>query len=135
MVTLTALPPNVSRQDIHCPGDTFPYRCSVQSNSETVQMTWLITFPGQDTIYMIVYTNDSDRNVVEFRPMNITARLTQYEIDKNVESELTLTVLQNVSMNGTILECRSEDLASENETVYVNTAGIFLHVSCLFLLL
>ena len=126
MVTITALQRNVSRQDIECPGDTIPYRCSVQSNSETVQLNWMVTFPGQDTIIMVLYTNDSSRNAVTFLPMNLTARLTQYEVDQNVESELVLTVLQTVPMNGTILECRSEDLASENETVYVNTEGIWV---------
>ena len=122
-VTITALPPIVSRNDINCPGDILRYMCSVRSNSEVVQLNWRIYFPGQDTIYMFIYTNESERNVVEYQPMNITARLTQLENNQNVQSVLELTVLRNVSMNGTLLECRSEELASENVTVYVDAAG------------
>ncbi len=123
MTTVIPLPRNVSRQDIECPGDTIPYMCSVQSNSETVELRWLITFPEKDTVIMILYTNDSDLNSVNYLPLNLTAGLTQYRIDENVESILVLTVLRNVSMNGIVLECQSEDLASENETVYFNISG------------
>ena len=126
MITLMPLPRIVSRSDIECPGDTIPYRCTVQSNSEMVELRWLVTFPGQDTITMFLYTNDSERNVAMYMPMNLTARLIQPGDDENLASEIELTVLQNVSMNGTLLECKSEDLASENETVYVNTAGKIL---------
>lgn len=123
MVTLTELPRINSRNDIECPGDILPYMCSVHSNSETIELSWRITFPGLDTIYMFVYTNDSERNVAVYRPMNLTARLTQFEFDQDVQSVLEITVLRNVSMNQTLLECRSEDLASENVTVIVNTSS------------
>ncbi len=116
------LPRTVSRQDIECPGDTIVYRCSIRSNSETVQLRWLVTFPGQITI-TILYTNNSDQNAVNYLPMNLTARLTQYKNNEYVESDIQLTVLRNVSMNGTVLECRSEDLASEHEIVHINTSG------------
>ena len=123
MINVTELSRNNRRSDIECPGDTITYQCTVQSNSETIQLMWTIIFPGQDPIDMIIFTNDSDRNVVNYYPMNLTARLTLFEIDQNVESELVLTVLQNVSMNGTLLKCSSENLASENATVTVNTSG------------
>ena len=121
-VDLVLLSRNVSRPDIECPGDIILFRCSVQSNSETVQLRWLITFPGQDTI-TIPYINESNLNTLEHHSMNITARLTQYTSDQSVESELLLTVLPNVSMNGTILVCMTEDLASRNVTVSFNTSG------------
>ena len=88
-----------------------------------VQLEWIITFPGKEAI-TILYTNDSDRNSVDYLLMNITTTLTQYISDRSVESEIWLMVLRNVSMNGTLLECRSEDLDSENDTVYVNISGI-----------
>ena len=121
-VDLVLLLRNVSRPDIECPGDVILFRCSVQSNSETVQLSWLVTFPGQETI-TISYNNESNTNTLEYYPVNITARLTQYTSDQSAESELQLTVLQNVTMSGTILECMSEDLASRNVTVSVNTSG------------
>ena len=94
-----------------------------------VQLRWLVTFPGQDII-TIHYTNDSDWNAMSYLDMNITTTLTQYRSDEFVESEIVLTVLQGVPMNGTVLECRSEDLASANEVVYVNTSGrLFWYLS------
>ncbi len=97
--------------------------CSVQSNSETVQLRWLVTFPGQDTI-MILYTNGSDLNTVNYLDIGITTTLTEYRSDDFIGSQLILTVLQNLSMNGTLLECRSEDLSNVSERVYVNTSGM-----------
>ena len=115
------LPRVISRLGIECPGDTIPYRCSVQSNSENVQLEWIVTFPGQDAI-MISYANDSERNTVEYFPMNISA--IQYRTDERVDSEIVLTVQRNVTM--IMLECRSEGLASQTETVYVNTSGMLI---------
>ena len=126
IVDLTLLSRNVSRPDIECPGDIILFRCSVQSNSETVQLRWLVTFPGEDTI-TISYNNESNLNTLEHHSMNITARLTQYTSDQSVESELQLTVLQNLSMNGTILVCMSEELASRNVTVTINTSGMYIN--------
>ena len=119
---MTPLPRNISRQDIECPGDTIPYRCSINSNSEAVQLMWRVTFPGQDTI-TIVYTNASDQNSSDFLASNVTSRLIQYRSNIGVESEIVLTVLQNVSMNGTLVECRSEDLDNDVVVVYINTSG------------
>ena len=113
---------NVSREDIECPGDTISYRCSVQSNSETVQLSWMVTFPGQEAITMS-YIDNSYLNSVVLLDVNVSTTLTQYIMDEFIESEIVLTVLQNISMNGTLLECRSEDLASKNLTVFVNTSG------------
>ena len=57
---------------------------------------------------------------MDYFPNNITTILTQYRSDESIVSEIVLTVLQNVSMNGTLLECKSEDLASESNVIYVN---------------
>lgn len=121
---MTALPRNPSRNDIECPGDRLSYMCAVRTNSETVALEWQITFPGQDTIIMIIYTNDSDLNTVEYYPMNLTATLTQFIPNEDVLSTLMLTVLHDDVVDGTLLECRSGDLASKNVTVTVNLSGI-----------
>ena len=73
----------------------------------------------------MLYTNASDRNAVSYLDMDTTTTLTQYRNDEFVESEIVLTVLQGVPMNGTVLVCMSEDLASEYEVVHVNTSGKF----------
>ncbi len=113
----------VSRSDIECPGDIIPYVCSVQSNSENIMLTWLITFPGRDLIRKL-YTNFSDAERLHVLDMNVTTVVTNNEKGDFIESVVKITVLPNVSMNGTLVECRSEDLDSEIATVYVNTTGI-----------
>ena len=71
----------------------------------------------------MIYTSDSEQNAMDYIGMNITTTLIQYRSDEYIESEIVLTVLQNVPMNGTLLECRSEDLANIAEVVYVNISG------------
>ena len=122
LVTLTPLPRIVSREDIECPMDIIPYICSIESISENVQLRWLVTFPGLDPI-TILYFNSSNLNIENRLDMNVVTTLTQFKRDEFIESELNLTVLFNVSMNGTLLECRSENLNNEVDTVYVNTSG------------
>ena len=122
-VTLSELPRNVSRLDIVCPGDMIPYRCDVHTNSETLQLTWQVTFPEQDTI-TIVYTNDSDWSSMDVTNMSIITTLVPYRNDEFISSELTLIIIRNSSMNGTIIGCiSSEELANQFETVDVDTAG------------
>ena len=122
-ITLIELQRNVSLEGvIECPGDTITYRCSINSNSETVQLEWMITFPGQGT-FMMLYNDPGQLNSVDDLGMSITTMLTEYRRDEFIQSDLVLTVLQNVSMNGTVVECGTEDLASENASVHVNTSG------------
>ena len=121
-VTLLPLERNNSRDDIECPGDTISYSCLVHSNSENILLRWLITFPGQDSM-MVVYTNFSDAEIVTFLDMNVTTRVINNRFGNFIESMVVLTVLQNVSMNGTLVECMSEDLGSEVARVYVRIAG------------
>ena len=126
-VTLLPLERLVSRNDIECPGDVIPYTCSVQSNSENIMLMWLITFPGQATLN-ISYTNFSDTATTDLG-MNVTTVVTDNERGDFLVSLLEIMVLQNVSMNGTQIECRGEDLDREVATVHVNTSGLlFLSV-------
>ena len=73
---------------------------------------------------MKLYNNSSDQNTSDILDMNITTTLNQFRSDDFVESEIVLTVLQNVSMNGTIIECQSEELASKIDSVIVDSAGM-----------
>lgn len=102
--------------------DIIPYLCFVESNSEAVQLKWLVTFPDNDPI-TILYTSDSNIGSEDHLDLDIVTTLTQYTSDKFIESKLNLTVLFNVSMNGTLLECRSEDLSTAVDTIYVNSSG------------
>ena len=115
----------ISRDDIECPGDTIPYICSVQSNSENIMLMWLVTFPGKAPLTM-TYTNFSHAETLNSLGMNVTTVVTNNEMGDFIESVIVLTVLRNVSMNGTLVECRSEDLDSVIVTVHVNTSGILV---------
>ena len=107
---------------INCPGDTIIYSCGIQSNSEMIHLTWHVTFPG----YMpINYTFYDDMSPANYNlDMNTSINLTQYEEDEYIESEITLTVLKNVTLNGTVLECSiGPNLDRDTIIVLLNASG------------
>ena len=107
---------------IECPGDTIRYNCSVLSNSETVQLTWRVTLPGMMPRSM-TYSGPMILMPVSNLGLNISTNLTSYRRDEYIESIIELTVLRDIFINGTILECISEALASESERVVVMQSG------------
>ena len=122
-VTLTPLERNNSRVDIECPGDTISYNCSIWSNSETVQLTWRVTLPGEAPMVM-TYDGSSSLNTVDNLGMDISTILTSYMSDQYIASSITLTILRGVPMNGSLLECFTERLDDDSDTIYVNSSGI-----------
>ena len=120
---LDSLERNVSRLDIECPGDTISYICSVMSNSERVQLTWRVTLPGGMTAN-IIYDNTSIINtMVDIGINSIATTLISYTRNENIESTIVFTVLADVDLNVTMLECISEDLGSDSDTIFVDFAG------------
>ena len=111
-----------SRSDIECPGDIIPFNCLVESNSETVHLTWRVVLPT-GTILNITYDNTSLIN--DLYPLNsfISSSLTGFMNDKYAESSLNITVVAEVPINQTKVECLIDQLG--NETVYapVNISG------------
>ena len=99
------------------------YTCSVMSNSEMVQLIWQVTLPGGMTTN-IIYDNTSILNTVDDIGINnIVTTLTNYTSDGYIESTIVFTVLADVDLNVTLLECISEDLDSDSDTILVETAG------------
>ena len=122
---LTLLQRVVVRNDTDCPGDTIHYQCSVMSNSETVQLTWRVTLPGMMPVN-ITYDSTSLPNTVDTDfGYNITTILTDFIPDMYIESTIVFTVLSDVDLNQTLLECISEHLDESLDRVLVNIAGIF----------
>ena len=130
MVTLTLLEINTSRDDIHCPGDTISYNCSIISNTETPHLIWNITLPG---LTPISFTFDSTSTLYDIHhlDMNITVTLTELNTftttefinEEHIGSIIVITVLNNVSMNGSNLECSIANLDSDSTLLLVNISG------------
>ena len=112
-----------SRSDIECPGDVIPFNCLVESNSETIHLTWRVVLPT-GTILNITYNNTSLIN--DLYPLNsfISSSLTGFMKDKYAESSLNITVVADVLINQTKIECLINQL--DNDTVYVpvNRSGM-----------
>lgn len=118
-VIITPLPRNVSRDDIDCPGDITSYNCSIQSNSETVHLTWRVTLPGGMPL-IITYDNTSRRNNIDALNIFISANLGEYERDKYIESTLQLVLQDTISVT---LECIIQSLGYDTFTATVNSSG------------
>ena len=88
------------------------------SNSETVQLTWRVTLPGMMPVNITYGANE-----MMILGLNITTVLTKFVADEYIESLIILTVLSDIELSGTKLECISEDLDSQNTTLIVNTSG------------
>lgn len=116
----------MSRVDIECPGDTIPYNCSIRSNSETVHLIWRVTIPGQMPMTS-TYDGTSTLNNKDSLGASTTTVLTRYTSQAYIESILTFSVLKNVSLNSTTIECSSEGLDNDTQTVFVNTSGSYVY--------
>ena len=86
------------------------------SNSETVQLTWRVTLPGMMPVNI---TYDANEMMITDLGLNITTVLTGFVADEYIESIIILTVLSDIELSGTKLECISEDLDSQNTTLIV----------------
>ena len=96
------------------------------SNSETVQLTWHVTLPGMMPVN-ITYDNTSISNTVDtVFGNNITTTLTNFTVDTYIESRIVFTVLRDVILNGTMLECFSEHLDDSVTTVFINISGMWI---------
>ncbi len=70
----------------------------------------------------ITYNADSVPGIENYLPMNISAKLTNYE-EEFVESTIVFTVTRNTLINGTRLECSIADLKNDSVILYTNQSG------------
>ena len=120
MASLTLLERNTARTDIDCPMDTISYNCSIFSNSETVHLEWRVTLPGVMPID-ITYDNTSILNNIDNLAMGVNTILSMYRSDEYIESIIVFTIIRNIILNETMLECTINGLDSEATTVFVNS--------------
>jgi hypothetical protein len=120
-VVINLLQHNNSREDIECPGDIISYNCSIQSNSEAVQLIWQVTVPGE-TPLNFTYNSTSIPGTI-LRNANVRSTLTKLVSNEYIESTLELTILRGIVLNQTELECRIEELNSDIVYVSVNSSS------------
>ena len=113
----------MNRPDIDCPGDTISYLCTifVSNNSDLVKLFWRVKFSGLMPIN-ITYDSTSKLESVDYLSMNISSTLTHFS-NESIESVIVLTVLRNVSINGTKLTCSFFDSTNDTAIVNINTPG------------
>ena len=122
---INSLQRNVSRNDIECPGDILPYNCSIISNSETVHLIWRVTAPGLEPIN-VTYDHTSGKDESHSLNTFINTTLTNFVADEYIESILYVTVVADLPINQTKLECLMERLGNDTIYVPVNISGILL---------
>ena len=97
------------------------YNCTIVTKSETPHLTWRVTLPGHMPLNF-TYDSLSYMNISNYLGMNISVSLRAFRF-QYIESEIVLTVVNDVDLNGTKLEC-SIDLDINTTTIYVNTSGM-----------
>ena len=137
LVTLKLVDSVMISSDIDCPGDTLTYNCSIESNSETLHLTWNITFPEEMPIY---FTFNSTSILFTWHGWNnigVSAILTGYIDQEYVNSTIIFTIMNNVTLDGTELECSITDLGNEITILYINTSGMCVanHIIIIIILL
>ena len=117
-MSLTSLSRAFSR---HCPGDTIPYNCLIQSNSEALHLIWRLTFSdGRAPIEIIL---NSTSNSLARLNSYVVASLTGYSEDMHIESLLLITVQPNSSMDQLVLQCSIENLGNDSNNVLINSSS------------
>ena len=116
----------MSRDDIECPEDIIPYNCSIQSNSETIHLTWSVTLPGQMSLNITYYS------YLEFSDdlwLNsyITTSLLGFRSDEFIHSILEITVEPDIPTDQIKIECSIDNLENDTITVFINTSGEFVN--------
>ena len=113
----------MSRTDIDCPGDIFPYNCSITSNSDALHLVWRVTLTA-NMILNITYDNTSNINDPHSLHNIVSTTLTRFISDEYVESILNLTVTHDIPIhNQTKIECIIENLGNDTVNVLINTSG------------
>ena len=118
-VSLLPLPRSSSGPDIDCPGDTISFSCSIQSNSETIHLTWQVNITGQMPVNITYDAANTEETVLnDFITTSLNNISSGY-----LESTLVFTVQPSISQVTIMLECFIEGLGNESAVELVNISG------------
>ncbi len=111
--------------------DTISYNCSISANSETVYLTWSVTPPGVMPTN-ITYDDTSVINLMDNLAMGVNTMLTTYRNDEYIESILVFTVIRNIVLNETMLECSISNVNIEGAISDLDSKAkmLFINSSC-----
>ena len=113
---------NSSRTDVDCPGETISisYNCTIETNSETPNLQWIITFPGE--MPLNITFNSTYESTFSYLGMDVSATLTEFT-SEYITSEIVLEVVSD-NLDGTELECSIDSPPSDDAvTLDINTLG------------
>ena len=110
---------------INCPGDILSYNCLIQSNSESLHLTWRITTPGSIPVTIYIDVNSTFIDSMDtYDTFSVT--LDSYEQDALIESTVDLTVGTDNSLELTLLECSIGELRNTSIVVFLNMSGNYV---------
>ena len=115
---------NTSGHEIDCPGDTLSYNCSIQSNSEMLNLTWKVITPGQRSVNITYDASSELGQVTTLNDFTVTS-LTEYTVDESISSILEITV--DLSAKTITLQCFTPLLQS-TLALAINSSGMFTKV-------
>ncbi len=124
---------NTLRSDIDCPGDTISYNCSVLLSNNSAELTWTIALPGKIPLNITYDDSSLIDNGTDILGMGVSTLLVDYRRNEYIESVVVLTLMKNVTLNGSIVECNVSVSTIDNDDinignistlVLVNTSGM-----------
>ncbi len=72
----------------------------------------------------ITYNSTSILNDTDYLDASISTLLNEYREGEYIESVLVLTILSDVILNGTIVECIFSSISSQQTLLFINTSGM-----------
>ena len=105
--------------DIQCPGDIIPFNCSILSNSETIQLTWLITFPGMTPLDITYFNATSDNDDLT---QGVFTTVTDFQRDEYIFSTLEYIVQPGIPVVEFNLSCSITSIGLDTIVYNINTS-------------
>ncbi len=88
----------------------------------TLHLIWTITLPERIPI-TILYDSTSTLFVVDDLHLSVSSILTKRRTGEYIQSVVILTLIKDINLTGSMVECSITNLDSESTVVDVNSAG------------
>ena len=88
----------------------------------TLHLIWTITLPERMPI-IILYDSTSTLFLVDHLHPSVSSILTKRRTGEYIQSVVILTLIKDINLTGSMVECSITNLDSESTVVDVNSAG------------